>query len=252
MSLAVAAATSPPAGGAASSPGAGAASSSAANLAAAAGPTISEADFMQLLVTQLKNQDPMNPLQPYELAAQLAQFTSVQQLSQLNSQFTAQATAVNNNTQAVEAGMATSLIGRPIVATGNEVAVSSGSSTGSVIADIGGAGGRASLTLTNAQGQPIGNYALGAVSGGRQILSFPTSGLAPGAYNYTLTVTDASGNVVPTTTYVTGTVTGVDLSTSTPTLQLNNLSVPLSALVEVLPTNGAANATSPTQEILHR
>ena len=106
-------------------------------------PPISEADFMQLLVTQLQNQDPMNPLQPDQLASELAQFTSVQELAQLNSNSSSQASATASNTQAVEAGMAAGLIGRPVIATGNEVDVSASSGTTRVIADIGGSGGNA-------------------------------------------------------------------------------------------------------------
>ena len=44
-------------------------------------------DFMNLLVTQLKNQDPMEPMDSQDMAAQLAQFTQLQQLEEMNSSF---------------------------------------------------------------------------------------------------------------------------------------------------------------------
>lgn len=44
-------------------------------------------DFLHLLVTQLQNQDPMEPLKGHEFVAQLAQFTSVEQLVKLNTSF---------------------------------------------------------------------------------------------------------------------------------------------------------------------
>ena len=199
---------------------------------------------MQLLVTQLQNQDPMNPLQPYELAAQLAQFTSVQELVQLNTQFGTQATAINNNTQAVEAGLATGLVGRQVVTIGNEVDVSSSAAQTKILADVGGAGGHAVVSLTNAQGQAAGTYDLGVVPGGRQALSLNTSGLATGPYSYSLSVTSSSGASVPVTTYTAGIVTSVDLSTATPTLNLGDLSAPISSLIEVLPAPTSSSSTT--------
>ena len=44
--------------------------------------------FLQLLTVQLKNQDPMNPMDPTAMLSQLAQFTSLQQSQELNSQMT--------------------------------------------------------------------------------------------------------------------------------------------------------------------
>jgi flagellar basal-body rod modification protein FlgD len=204
-------------------------------------PPISEADFMQILVTQLENQDPMNPLQPDQLASELAQFTSVQELSQLDTDAGDQLTAVTDNTQAVEANMATALIGRNVVATGGEVNVSSSSNTTSVLADIGGAG-QGVLTLTNAQGQTVATYNLGTLSAGnQQVLSFNTQGVTPGAYNYSLAVTSSSGSSVPVTTYITGTVTSVNVTTGTPTLDIGNLSAPITNLYEVLPTSSSSS-----------
>src|SRR5438876_921308 len=46
--------------------------------------TLDKDDFLKLMLTQMKNQDPMNPLQSHEMAAQLAQFTSLEQLFNVN------------------------------------------------------------------------------------------------------------------------------------------------------------------------
>ena len=46
--------------------------------------TLSQNDFLQLLVTQMQNQDPLNPQSDTEMAAQMAQFTSLQQSSAMS------------------------------------------------------------------------------------------------------------------------------------------------------------------------
>jgi flagellar basal-body rod modification protein FlgD len=46
---------------------------------------LGENDFLNLLMTQLKNQDPLNPMKDTEFIAQLAQFNSLQQMTSLNS-----------------------------------------------------------------------------------------------------------------------------------------------------------------------
>lgn len=50
----------------------------------ASGGAMGETQFLQLLVSQMKNQDPMNPMDGKDLAAQLAQFSSVEQLMNIN------------------------------------------------------------------------------------------------------------------------------------------------------------------------
>lgn len=54
------------------------------SLAQAAGGAMGKDQFIKLLVTEMKNQDPLNPMDGKELAAQLAQFSSVEQLMDVN------------------------------------------------------------------------------------------------------------------------------------------------------------------------
>lgn len=66
-------------------PNGSATSNSAGNaITNAAGGSMGKDQFVQLLITQMKNQDPMNPMDGKDLAAQLAQFSSVEQLININ------------------------------------------------------------------------------------------------------------------------------------------------------------------------
>ena len=64
-------------------------------------------DYMKLLITQLQNQDPMEPLDNSEMASQLAQFASLQQLETMNTNFSDVLTATKR-------GYANSLLGKQV------------------------------------------------------------------------------------------------------------------------------------------
>src|SRR5690606_13042023 len=56
----------------------------------ATGGQLGKQEFLELLVAQLRHQDPLNPMQPQDMAAQLAQFSSVEQLIVLNDRMAVQ------------------------------------------------------------------------------------------------------------------------------------------------------------------
>lgn len=73
--------------------------------------------FMKLLVTQLQNQDPMNPMDSAETTSQMAQINMVTQLSKLNDSMTALSTSFSSQ-QALQAA---GIIGKSVLATGSKV-----------------------------------------------------------------------------------------------------------------------------------
>src|SRR3954453_8628131 len=86
----------------------------AANAANAKKTELGQDDFLRLMVTQLKNQDPFKPLDPSQYVGQLAQFSSVSGLSSMNQQLTNLTSSLRGNQVLDGAG----LIGRTVIAPG--------------------------------------------------------------------------------------------------------------------------------------
>jgi flagellar basal-body rod modification protein FlgD len=196
--------------------------------------------FMKLLVAQLSHQDPMSPLQPDQMAAQLAQFTSVEQLTQLNSAMATQTQAAQLATLSAQSSLSASLLGRQIEAVGDQVVVPS-TGHAEVLVDVGGGGGKATLTLTDASGSTIATRDLGTLKpGSGQALTLPAD-LPPGKWTYSISVQGADGSSAPVTTYSSGVVTGVEFKNGDIVLQADGLEIPLANLVRIAPVTTSSN-----------
>jgi flagellar basal-body rod modification protein FlgD len=191
--------------------------------------------FLTLLIAQLKNQDPLSPLQPHEFAAQLAQFTSVEQLTNLNEAVAMQGQAVQLASLFDETALGASLLGRHVVAEGNQVTVSAGD-LGSVEVEVGAAGGAATLQIFDSSGREVASRAIGHVSGGRQSLTLP-DGIPEGTYTYAVTVTTTGGESVPVLTYTSGVVDGVYFRDGQIVLRIGVMEVLMDTLAEIRPAS---------------
>lgn len=78
-------------------------------------------DFLKLMIEQLKNQDPLNPLDGTEYASQLAQFSQLEQLTNLNDYMKESINASLLLTQSVSNTMATNYIGKEVKLGGNDL-----------------------------------------------------------------------------------------------------------------------------------
>lgn len=94
-----------------------AAAARAANAANAKKTELNQEDFLTLMITQLKNQDPFKPLDPAQYVGQLAQFSQVSGLADMNKQISALTASLRGNQVLDGAG----LIGRTVIAPGNSI-----------------------------------------------------------------------------------------------------------------------------------
>src|SRR5262249_43787617 len=144
----------------------------AASTPSAGRDSIGKDAFLQLLVTQLRNQDPTSPLQPYEFAAQLAQFSTVEQLTQLNAGVSALGGQSQLNTLMSETAFSASLVGKDIVAAGNKVEIPNGA-PGVVRIEVGLGGGAGVITLKDSNGKVVAERPIGALQAGGQDVTLP-------------------------------------------------------------------------------
>jgi len=87
--------------------------------------TLGQQEFLQLLVAQLRNQDPVNPMDGAEFASQLAQFNSVEQLISVNDGISQLTMSQDLMGASLTNSMAASLTGKEVRALSNQIALNS-------------------------------------------------------------------------------------------------------------------------------
>jgi flagellar basal-body rod modification protein FlgD len=202
--------------------------------AAVKGGQLGKQEFLQLLVTQLRHQDPLNPADPQEFAAQLAQFSTLEQLVNIGDQLKAAAASEQALMQMFNSSSALNLIGKNIIAEGAGVTVPLTGDTKVQVA-VGGSGGTGLIRLFDAAGNEVGSMPLGQLSAGRQTLDITQLGSTVGAgrYTYAIEVTDADNAAVQAQTYTAARVDGVQYTPNGPVLVCGPETIALNAVVEI-------------------
>jgi len=199
-------------------------------------------EFLQLLTTQLQNQDPLSPLDTNQFTQQLVEFASVQQQIDMN---TNMQTLISLQ-QTTAATQALQLVGSNVTLTGNTANLSNATSNPAAWTLNASAPGTAAITITNSSGQTAftGTTTLNA---GTQ--SYSWNGLGnnkvkwpDGSYTIAVTGTGASGQAITVTSQVQGTVSAVNMSQTPPTLTVNGQNYPISSIQSV--GNGNSSVTS--------
>ncbi|MEK9211223.1 flagellar hook assembly protein FlgD [Sphingomonas sp. 2378] len=123
--------------------------------------TLDQSSFLKLLTAQLKNQDPFSPMDNTQMVAQMAQFSSVAGISEMNTTLSAIATKLNGTTKAD----AMSYVGKTVLTPGSVAyGRTSGGIAGAVELDQ--AAASVSVTISDAQGNPLKTLSLGAQKAG--------------------------------------------------------------------------------------
>jgi len=176
-------------------------------------------DFLKMLIAQLQNQDPLNPLQGADFAAQLAQFSSLDQLTQINTQLSTLTSSLSsaNNSQLV------SLIGDTVVANGNSVTVSG--ATTQLGYNLSNNIQQGTIKISDSNGNLVQTLSIGSQQAGSNVITWNTSNVTPGTYSFTVTALDSTGKQVTANTMSTGQVTGITFQNGTPYVSVNGQNV---------------------------
>lgn len=122
----------------------------------------SEDRFLKLLVAQLANQDPMNPLDNAQMTSQMAQISTVSSVEKVNQSLSGLA----GQLASMQALQASSLVGRDVMVEGNRLAIHDGKASGAVDLDL--PADKVVVDILSAGGQVVESFDLGARGAGRQ------------------------------------------------------------------------------------
>ncbi len=129
--------------------------------------------FLTLLVAQMRNQDPMNPMENAQLTSQIAQIQTVTGIDQLNTSIEKMGAQFSQN--ASMQGVA--MIGRDVTLSGNRMQMGNDGAVGTF--SLSGAADNVTVEVTTAAGTVIDTVQLGAATSGRHSFSWSREGYNP-------------------------------------------------------------------------
>jgi flagellar basal-body rod modification protein FlgD len=194
-------------------------------------------NFLTLLTAQLRNQDPLSPLNATEFTTQLVQFTGVEQMLQQNKNLQ----ELINLQRSWSATNALGYIGKTIEAAGNGITLSSGSGAAPMrfTADAGAVTGN--IAIRDSQGTVVRTMQNVTLRAGEQTVNWDgrddRGSRAPaGTYTYEVAAKNARGEPVSVTSQLGGVVTGVETRDGQQTLLVGNVRVPIASVTSVRET----------------
>lgn len=205
----------------------------ATSVPAAARSDLGKDAFLQLLVTQLRYQDPLSPMENEAFLAQLAQFSSLEQMQQLNE------TVESSNllAQSLNNSAAAGFIGRHVRAAGSEAILGAegNASLGYVLAQP---ADRVTVTVFDETGAVVRVLEQQGVDGGSGSVEWDghnTAGerVAEGTYRFEVDAIDAEENAVAASTWIEGRVDGVTYRGGSAFLLVGDREVPLSSVLDI-------------------
>jgi flagellar basal-body rod modification protein FlgD len=189
--------------------------------------------FLQLLTTQLQNQNPLDPLDTNQFTEQLVEFASVEQQVNMNTNLQ----TLISMQQTAETTSALQLVGSTVTIGGSTSQLSNATNSAAIWNLNAASPATATITITNSSGQTA-YTGTEALNSGSQSFTWNGTGnngqtWPDGTYTLNVTATGANGQPVNVSTQVQGTVTAVNTSANPPTLTVNGDTVQISQITSI-------------------
>jgi flagellar basal-body rod modification protein FlgD len=191
--------------------------------------SVGQDEFLAMLVTQLQYQDPLDPMDSQAFAAQLAQFTSVEQLTSINSNLESSLETQMLLNQSINNTMSAQLIGLDVRATNDIVQLKDGETT-PIMYELPGNADTVTITIYDSNGNIVRTENIGAEQMGEHTYEWDgknTLGgsLPDGDYTFTVAAKTVEGNDLEVDQFISGTITGIDYVSGQAVILLGGLPV---------------------------
>ncbi len=184
--------------------------------------------FLKLMLAQMKHQDPTNPMQSHEMAAQLAQFTSLEQLNNINSTLETMKNAQSPQTNY----QALSFIGKKVSGDSSKLVRAGGDKGHDISVTLGADAADVNVQVTDAEGNVIRTLVQKNLKKGQTAINWnglDEDGQAarPGEYRFKFEALSATGTKIFTKTDFDGKITGLNFTPEGPVLMVGSQTVRL-------------------------
>lgn len=192
--------------------------------------------FLTLMIVQLQNQDPTSPMESKDMAAQMAQFSSLQVLNSIDKKIGISLETEVLSTQAVNNTMAASLIGKEVIAVGDGLVLDQGQ--GKIRYSLLGEAREVRLTITDIDGNTVRVIDVGSQSVGEQIydwdgIDIDGNSLSDGVYRYKISAVDADDKPVGVFQASSGVITGVNYEGGVASLMVSGMVFPMGDVISI-------------------
>ncbi len=199
-------------------------------------------DFLKLMITQLKNQDPTEPLDSSAYASQLAQFSSLEQLTNINTSLNTSLDANYLLTQSINNTMSASWIGKDAKLSGN-VLSNNGQEKISLGYNLPAEASDVTIKIYNKSGALVKTIENCEKNAGDHKLSwdfYDNNGvkLSKGDYTFKVEAKTTDGKSMTVESYRIGTIDSVKYTTNGTVLMIGNVGYSLSDIAEILNSTG--------------
>lgn len=206
--------------------------------------------FFKLMLAQMKNQDPTNPMQSHEMAAQLASFTSLEQMQNMNKTLT----EMSNAQKPMEQFQVLQFLGKSVAGDSSKLYRAKGDKDHDMLFDLPMNAKETEIKIKNADGDVVRTYKLNNLKQGSNRVTWngmdeKGTVLPEGEYQFSVVAKNEQDKKVAIKTDFEGVISGVNYTKEGPVLMVGNQSVRLRDVKKIIDGNlaGKANPSEKAQ-----
>jgi flagellar basal-body rod modification protein FlgD len=195
-------------------------------------------DFLKLLTMQMRYQDPMDPVKGTEFAAQLAQFSSVEQLSNINTNILQSIDANYLMSQSINNALAATFVGKDVRAA-TDTFKFGGDSNVRLGYTLPAAADFVTVKIYDESGSLVKTLTVTGKEKGDNTFTWDGTNeegqtVGAGKYKFSVEAKDSSGGSISATSFVVGRVSGVRFRSDGTVFVIDGMEVKLSDILEIM------------------